>query len=56
MSIAERYSALAEGDAKAALQRLLSSTDNPSVYSATMEALGRILGTLLNSRIPNDHE
>ncbi|QJI34551.1 hypothetical protein [Pseudomonas sp. ADAK13] len=56
MSIVERYSALAEGDAKAALQRLLSSTDNPSVYSATMEALGRILGTLLNSRIPNDHE
>lgn len=54
MSIAERYSAFAEDDAKAALQSLLSSKDNPSAYSAVMESLGVILGNLLSSRIPND--
>ncbi|TWC18362.1 MULTISPECIES: hypothetical protein [unclassified Pseudomonas] len=53
MSIVNRkYSALAKGEAKAALDSLLSSTDNPQAYSATMRALGELLGGVLNQKIP----
>jgi hypothetical protein len=54
MSMVNRYSAYAGSEAKADLRTLLASTDNPSVYSATMERLGRHLGDLLNQRISNE--
>ena len=56
MSIVERYSAYAEDNAKAALELLLTSTDDPKAYSGAMESLGRILGGLLNERIPRAHQ
>ena len=55
MSIVNRYSAFAKEEAKAALQSLLASTDNPSAYSAIMEKLGQFLGDVLNQRISNEH-
>ncbi len=56
MSIVNRYSAFAADEAKAALQTLLASTDNPKAYSSAMEALGQFLGELLDQRIPSDRE
>lgn len=52
MSIVNRsYSAFAAEEAKAGLQNLLSSVNNPESYSGEMFKLGSLLGKLLSDKI-----